>query len=64
MAFSKITDIQELSTEQIEEKILEIKKDLIDLKIKQVTKQSIKSHIFKHKKHALSQLLMYKHQNK
>lgn len=58
MSFSKISELEKLSKNKIEEQILEIKKDIINLKIKQATKQQIKSHIFKHKKHTLAQLLM------
>nr|QOS04570.1 50S ribosomal protein L29 [Sarcopeltis skottsbergii] len=57
MAFTKINSMQNLTTQKIEDRIIEIKKDLLQLKIKKATRQSFKSHIFKHKKHELAQLL-------
>lgn len=58
MGFSNINDMQALSNNEIKEAILEIKKEIINLKVQQATKQKIKPHIFKHKKHKLAQLLM------
>ncbi|CCP38127.1 50S ribosomal protein L29 (plastid) [Chondrus crispus] len=57
MAFTKINNIQDLTNEKIEARIIEIKKDLLQLKIKKATRQSFKPHIFKHKRHELAQLL-------
>lgn len=62
MGFSKISEIQTLSNNEIKEAILEIKKEIINLKVKQATKQKVKPHIFKHKKHKLAQLLMLEKQ--
>nr|YP_010986143.1 ribosomal protein L29 [Polyopes affinis]WOL37061.1 ribosomal protein L29 [Polyopes affinis] len=58
MSLPKIEELKELSHEDIEKRITELKKDLFDIRFKQATKQSIKPHIFKHKKHELAQLLM------
>nr|YP_009511097.1 ribosomal protein L29 [Hydropuntia rangiferina]AXI96770.1 ribosomal protein L29 [Hydropuntia rangiferina]UAD87451.1 ribosomal protein L29 [Hydropuntia rangiferina] len=57
MALPNINNIKNLTKEEIKEKIIEIKKEILELKFKQATKQNIKSHLFKHKKHQLSQLL-------
>nr|YP_009732086.1 50S ribosomal protein L29 [Gracilaria edulis]QHS70613.1 50S ribosomal protein L29 [Gracilaria edulis]UAD85641.1 ribosomal protein L29 [Gracilaria edulis] len=57
MALPNINEIRNLTKEEIKEKIIEIKKEILELKFKQATKQNIKSHLFKHKKHQLSQLL-------
>lgn len=62
MSFSKIDNIQNLNPDQLEDKIIQLKKDLFDLQIKKATKQSIKTHLFKHKKHELAQILTIKHQ--
>lgn len=57
MAFTKIKSIQDLTRQEIEKRIIEIKKDILELKIKKSTRQSFKPHMFKHKKHELAQLL-------
>lgn len=43
--------------EEIKEKIIEIKKDLVLLRIKKITKQENQSHVIKNKKQQLSRLL-------
>nr|YP_010197633.1 ribosomal protein L29 [Gracilaria flabelliformis subsp. simplex]UAD86049.1 ribosomal protein L29 [Gracilaria flabelliformis subsp. simplex] len=60
MALPKIKDIKHLTDSEIQKKIIEIKKEIFDLKLKQTTRQNIKSHLFKHKKHQLAQLLTIK----
>nr|YP_009295940.1 ribosomal protein L29 [Schimmelmannia schousboei]AOM64875.1 ribosomal protein L29 [Schimmelmannia schousboei] len=57
MAFTKITNIKNLELNKIQEKIIELKKEIFHLKLKQKTKQNILPHMFKHKKHELAQLL-------
>lgn len=57
MSLPKIKDLSNLTFTEIEGQILSLKKDLFDLKLKQATKQDIKTHLFKHKKHELAQLL-------
>ena len=56
MAFPKIKDIQDLGYDDINKEILSLKKEIFDLKFKQATRQPIKTHLFKHKKHKLAQL--------
>lgn len=58
MAFSKISEVKRLTLEEIDQKIDNIKKEIFNLKFQQATKQKIKTHLIKHKKHQLSQLLM------
>nr|QCI07265.1 ribosomal protein L29 [Hypnea pannosa] len=62
MGFNKISNFQNLNIEEIDENILKLKKEILDLQIKKSTKQSIKNHYFKHKKHEIAQLLTLKTQ--
>lgn len=57
MAFSNIENIKNLSDAEIESTIIELKKDIVNLKLKQSTKQDIKSHLFILKKREIAQLL-------
>ena len=56
MAFPKIKDIKDFSYDDISKEILLLKKEIFDLKFKQATRQTIKTHLFKYKKHRLAQL--------
>lgn len=60
MSLPKIQEIKTLTDPQIEKEILSAKKELFELRVKKGTKQSFKSHSFKHTKHRLGQLLMVK----
>nr|YP_063599.1 ribosomal protein L29 [Gracilaria tenuistipitata var. liui]Q6B8W1.1 RecName: Full=Large ribosomal subunit protein uL29c; AltName: Full=50S ribosomal protein L29, chloroplastic [Gracilaria tenuistipitata var. liui]AAT79674.1 50S ribosomal protein L29 [Gracilaria tenuistipitata var. liui] len=60
MPLPKIQDIQDFTDKEIEEKIIKLKKEIFDLKLKQATRQNVRSHLFKHKKHQLAQLLTIK----
>nr|YP_010726360.1 ribosomal protein L29 [Hypnea brasiliensis]WCH55374.1 ribosomal protein L29 [Hypnea brasiliensis]WDY84835.1 ribosomal protein L29 [Hypnea brasiliensis] len=62
MGFNKISEFQNLNTKEIDTNIFKLKKEILELKIKKSTKQSIKNHHFKHKKHAIAQLLTLKTQ--
>nr|YP_010196819.1 ribosomal protein L29 [Gracilaria cliftonii]UAD84623.1 ribosomal protein L29 [Gracilaria cliftonii] len=57
MPLKKFKDIKHLTNSEIEEKIIKLKKEIFDLKLQQATRQNIKPHLFKHKKHELAQLL-------
>ena len=57
MTFSKIATIRELNIDEIEARITEIKIEILKLNIQKAARQTIKPHIFKHKKHELAQLL-------
>lgn len=50
-----------LKIENIQNRIIKLKKDIILLKIKQKTKQKIKSHLLKTTKHEISQLMTLEH---
>nr|YP_009346813.1 50S ribosomal protein L29 [Gracilaria firma]APR74348.1 50S ribosomal protein L29 [Gracilaria firma] len=60
MPLTKFQTIKHLTNNEIEEKIIKLKKELFNLKLKKATRQTIKPHLFKHKKHELAQLLTIK----
>lgn len=60
MSLPKIDEIIMLNNSEIEDEILNVKKELFNLRLRRKTKQSFKSHQIKHSKHRLSQLLMIK----
>ena len=60
----KINEIKKLPSIDIEAKIEEAKKEIFELKFKQATRQSIKTHLFKAKKRFLAQLLTVEHNYK
>nr|YP_010903716.1 ribosomal protein L29 [Hypnea wynnei]WCH56568.1 ribosomal protein L29 [Hypnea wynnei] len=64
MGFNKISQFQDLNIQEIDENIFKLKKEILDLQIKKSTKQSIKNHFFKHKKHKIAQLFTLKTQKK
>lgn len=49
--------LETLDIETIQNKIIELKKELIVYQIKKATKQNIKTHIIKNIKHEISQML-------
>lgn len=53
--FLKQAQIQD--TSEVEKKILSLSQELVELRIKKVTRQAFKPHEFKHKKRQISQLL-------
>ncbi|MCT7985765.1 50S ribosomal protein L29 [Laspinema sp. A4] len=57
MAFPKMADIANLSDEEINEQILSLKRELFTLRLQKATRRLEKTHLFKHKRHQLSQLL-------
>ena len=63
MSLPKIDEITKLSNSELENEILNVKKELFRLRLKYGTKQSFKSHQVKHSKHRLGQLLMIKNSN-
>lgn len=64
MSLPTIKEITELNSEDLENEILTIKKQLFKLRLYRETKQAFKSHQFKHGKHRLAQLLMVQKNNK
>ena len=60
MNFSNITELQKLDSESIDKEILLMSQQLVELRMKQATRQSFKPHEFKHTKRKLAQLLTKK----
>lgn len=57
MALSKIADLRKLTDSEVADQILDLKKQLFDLRFQQGTRQEVKSHQFKHIRHQLAQLM-------
>ena len=57
MEILTIEQIKKLQKIELNDKILETQKTLFDLRFKQATKKSIKTHLFKKYKRMLAQLL-------
>lgn len=64
MSLPKITEIKSLTSKDLEDEILDIKKKLFKLRLYRGTKQPIKPHQFIHLKHRLAQLIMTQKTNK
>jgi large subunit ribosomal protein L29 len=64
MALSNFQDLKELDNNQIEDEIINSKKELFNLRLQRATRQSFKSHNFKHLKHKVAQLLTLETQKK
>ena len=63
MSLPKIDEIKNLDKNELENEILNIKKQLFKLRLRRGAKQSFNSHQFKHGKHSLAQLLMIQKSN-
>ncbi|MGP1387045.1 MAG: 50S ribosomal protein L29 [Thainema sp.] len=57
MALPKISEIRDLSAEDLNEQIQAARKQLFDLRFQKATRQLEGSHQFKHTRHRLAQLL-------
>lgn len=57
MSLPKISEIRDLSDQELNEQILETKKQLFELRFQKATRQLDKSHLFKHTRHRLAQLM-------
>nr|QQP22418.1 ribosomal protein L29 [Cryptophyta sp. CCMP2293] len=62
MAFTNFVELKELDDTQVGQSILNYKKELFDLRLQKATRQSFKSHNFKHLKRKISQLLTIERQ--
>lgn len=57
MALPKISEVRDLSAEDLNEQIQTARKQLFDLRFQKATRQLEGSHQFKHTRHRLAQLL-------
>ena len=57
MTLPKINEIQNFELEKIQLEILQLKKQLFELRVKKGTRQTFKPHLFKHIQHRLNQLI-------
>jgi|AntAceMinimDraft_1070359.scaffolds.fasta_scaffold05871_5 large subunit ribosomal protein L29 len=55
--FLKQTKMENIASDDIEKKLLSLSQELVELRIKKITRQAFKPHEFKHKKRQISQLL-------
>lgn len=64
MTFEPFNDLKNLNLEAISKEIVDLKKNLFNLRLKKATRQSFKSHLFKHQKRRIAQLLTLESQRK
>ncbi|WP_017659038.1 50S ribosomal protein L29 [Baaleninema simplex] len=57
MSLPKIDEVRNFSSEELSQQVLDIKKQLLDLRVQQALGQLEKPHQFKHLRHRLAQLL-------
>jgi large subunit ribosomal protein L29 len=56
MALSKMSELRALSSDDVETRIEELKRQLFDLRFQKATRQTVQPHQFKHARHTLAQL--------
>lgn len=64
MSFEAFTNFKSMDLETLSKEIVETKKNLFNLRLKKATRQSFKSHAFKHHKRKIAQLLTIESQKK
>lgn len=64
MPLPKISEARNLSDEELAQAIIDVKKQLFQLRLQKATRQLDKPHQFKHNKHRLAQLLSVEHERK
>jgi large subunit ribosomal protein L29 len=57
MSLSKASELRKLSSQELEDEILSVKRQLFDLRFQRGTRRLEKTHEIKHKRHRLAQLL-------
>ncbi|MFQ3616544.1 MAG: 50S ribosomal protein L29 [Cyanobacteriota bacterium] len=57
MALPKISEVRDLSDQELSEQIVAAKKQLFDLRFQKATRQLEKTHQFRHVRHRLAQLM-------
>ena len=64
MPLPKISEVRDLSDQELEEQIVATKRQLFELRFQKGTRQLDKSHRFKHTRHRLAQLLTLENERK
>ena len=57
MSLPKIDEVKNLSDEELNDKILAVKRQLFELRMQKATRQLEKPHQFRHARHQLAQLM-------
>ena len=57
MALTKMSELRDLSSTEVETQIQDLKRQLFDLRFQQGTRQPVQPHQFKHLRHTLAQLM-------
>jgi large subunit ribosomal protein L29 len=64
MAFPKISEVRQLSDEEVAQEIERLKRRLFELRLEKATGRLEKPHEIKHAKHRLAQLMTVEHERK
>lgn len=64
MSASNFQALRELDNNQIQDNIIELKKELFNLRLQKATRQSFKPHNFKYLKRKIAQLMTLESQRK
>lgn len=62
MARSKMSDLRELTPEEVDEQINQLKRELFDLRFQMATRQTVQPHQAKQIRHKIAQLMTLKHE--
>ncbi len=57
MSLPKMKEVKDLGDQELSDRILEVKRQLFELRMQKATRQLEKSHQFKHARHRLAQLM-------
>lgn len=57
MSLPRIKEVRDLTDQELSDRILEVKRQLFELRMQKATRQLEKSHQFKHARHRLAQLM-------
>jgi large subunit ribosomal protein L29 len=57
MPLPKVEDARQLSDQELQDQIIEVKRELFQLRFQKGTRQLEKTHQFKHARHRLAQLM-------
>nr|YP_009420331.1 ribosomal protein L29 [Cryptomonas curvata]ASO75819.1 ribosomal protein L29 [Cryptomonas curvata] len=64
MSFLNFSELLSFDEDQLTREIIQVKKQLFDLRLKKATRQSFKPHLFKHNRRKVAQLLTLESQKK